>query len=382
MSFFFHSIQRTIRRFDRTRLQGMYHPYCAECLVTRVLTIGYLCAACVKSTGRKNDRTGEKRFQRKELAKAYAASNRKELLETSLTRSQMFTFVEKASDAMNIQMDKLLIKRPSSYHIISIAQVSESWTGPSPNGVRTGRSIEQELQEASLTHGRNDKMTAALVRLVTIGNTTYFEKLTTNEAKQMGGSTHTIYSGNNPYICRQVEKFCQCEIVNRERTGFRFRLLQSTPGAGDLSGGPPFKVGIRFIECNRDWVPFDGHSNSKLMTSVVFRDDIDRTIPHISQAMESQSAVEDEESKPAAKKAPAQAVYEDDESKPAAKKAPATKKAKNGHHYDITNYCSPYAIEETEPAAKNAKPDAIKESKPAAKKAPTALNNISNYFSK
>ena len=69
------------------------------------------------------------------------------------------------------------------------------------------------------------------------------------------------------------------------------------------------------------------------MTSVVFRADIYRTIPHISTAVESQ---------------------------PADNKAKDAKMAKYAHLNDITN----------------------NESKPAAKKAPTAINVISNYFSK
>jgi hypothetical protein len=100
--------------------------------------------------------------------------------------------------------------------------------------------IEHELATASLSVGDKEKMNA-LVRLVTKGSKTYHQKLTINEATQMSGSMHTIYSGNDFCIARKVERYCQWEIADRERkeysSGFKFRLLQSTPGAGDLTGG-------------------------------------------------------------------------------------------------------------------------------------------------
>ncbi len=128
------------------------------------------------------------------------------------------------------------------------------------------------------------------------------------------------------------------EIGNRERAessaGFRFRLLQSTPGNGDVSGGPPYTVGVRFIKCSANWVPFDKHFTP--MSLVVFRDDIDRTIPHISKAIEEQSAVE--ESKPAAVEEFKPAAVE--KSKPAAKKAKYALSSTGSRPVlnDITNY--------------------------------------------
>ena len=90
-------------------------------------------------------------------------------------------------------------------------------------------------------------------------------------------------------------------------------------------GFPPYMVGIRFIKCSCDWVPFDEHF--KPMTSVVFCDDIDSTIPIICMAIKAQSVVK--ESKPAAKKA-----------KPAAKKAKyaLSSTGSNPGLNNITNY--------------------------------------------
>jgi hypothetical protein len=134
---------------------------------------------------------------------------------------------------------------------------------------------------------------SAIVKLVTIGSQTNYDNLTYREAADMPGSSHVLYSGKDHCNARNIEKYCQIEIANCERvdsSGFRFRLFQSTPGNGDAGGGPPFKVGIRFIRCNANWVPSDKYD--RLMTSVVFRDD-NRRIPHISMAIEAQPAVEE-----------------------------------------------------------------------------------------
>ena len=164
----------------------------------------------------------------------------------------MFTEVNNAIALMNIEMNKKLKEDLLSYYIISIAAVLSKGSKTSVNGVRTNRSIENELATASLSVGDKEKMNA-LVRLVTKGSKTYHQKLTINVTTQMSGSTHTIYSGND-FRARKVERYCQWEIADRERkeysSGFKFRLMQSTPGAGgDLTGGGGYTVGIRFIKC-------------------------------------------------------------------------------------------------------------------------------------
>jgi hypothetical protein len=118
--------------------------------------------------------------------------------------------------------------------------VSESWT--EENRVSMGCTIQHKLTKASLASCGNG--TNALVRLVTKDSKTYFKNLLYKEASEMPWSMHALYSGNDyRSIASWVERYCQCKIANCEHleysAGFKFCLLQSSPGNGDLKGGPP-----------------------------------------------------------------------------------------------------------------------------------------------
>jgi len=127
--------------------------------------------------------------------------------------------------------------------VVSIAVTAE---GLHPSGRNAGKSIVEEMKQASLWNGEG---MANIVRLVTRKGIKYYENPTYEEMSELGAPGELLFDAEgNRQLAMHVEKVMQvyvlhCEMIAQEK----IKLLQLTAGNGSLKQGSPFKVGVCFF---------------------------------------------------------------------------------------------------------------------------------------
>ena len=113
-------------------------------------------------------------------------------------------------------------------------------------GKKVGKSIEREMQKASLF---SSSVMANLIRLVTHKGVSYYANPTDAETRVLGDPGELIFDAKgNKQLAMHVEKAMQVHVLNRQLfSQEKIKLLQLTAGNGCLRQGAPYKVGVRFL---------------------------------------------------------------------------------------------------------------------------------------
>jgi hypothetical protein len=194
--------------------ENIMPPLCFNCGLTQVACIGRACCACNKLLGHKNVpstsdicRVEEKKVERLEAKAANAVMIAALPKPSQEELSRVFARVLKIFD---FALQVIKNDNPGKVILVSIAVTSEN-VHPG-TGVRLGKTIEQELAQASLFSSK--KNCANLVKLVEVGGETYFRNPTRLERKNIGPPGVLLYdAGNCKHTCEFVKMFMQMIIL-------------------------------------------------------------------------------------------------------------------------------------------------------------------------
>jgi hypothetical protein len=164
----------------------------------------------------------------------------------ALTTQQMEDATAKALLSFNkkhLQVGKLNERKVI---VVSIAVVGEGLH--LSTGVKVGKSIEREMQWASL----HSSGMVNIIRLVTHKGVSYYANPTLAETRALGDPGELIFDAKgNTQLAMYIEKAMQVHVLNRQVfSRENIKLLQLTAGSGCLRQGAPYKVGVRLFPHN------------------------------------------------------------------------------------------------------------------------------------
>ncbi len=236
--------------------ENIMAPLCFNCGLTQVACRGRACRACNKLLGLKNvPSTSDIRHDEEKKVKRLEAKAANAVMIAALPKpsqeelNRVFARVLKIFD---LALHVVKNDNPGKVILVSIAVKSKN-VHPG-TGVHLGKTIEQELAQASLYSLK--KKCANLVKLVEVGGETYYRNPTRLERENIGPPGVLLYdAGNCKHTCEFVEMFMRMIILICACSKEKIGLLQFTPGNGGLKAGAPFKVGYHFIVCDEDGNP-------------------------------------------------------------------------------------------------------------------------------